>query len=176
MEMIKVQFGCGGNILPGWNNHDAEVDIRHRLPYEDDSVDLIFCEHCIEHITQHEAIRFLEECRRILKPGGHVRIVFPDIARVARYAGDGYHQFIQQTFGGPGGLRGSLLALAFFHGHQALWDVYTMATAFVAAGFAPDNVLLSGKMHPGFKDAAGHWKVVKEEINEVESAAVEGIK
>jgi predicted SAM-dependent methyltransferase len=42
----------------------------------------IYSEHFIEHITQAQAIRLLHECRRILKPGGVVRIATPDLAQI----------------------------------------------------------------------------------------------
>ena len=68
--MKKINFGCGGNFLEGWENYDAEVDITKPLPFEDSSTDFILAEHVYEHIKPREGILFLRECHRILKPTG----------------------------------------------------------------------------------------------------------
>jgi SAM-dependent methyltransferase len=58
------------------------VDIRKRFPLPDGSVKFIYCSHVLEHFERWEAVRILNECRRCLKPGGIMRIVVPDIARM----------------------------------------------------------------------------------------------
>lgn len=55
------------------------MDIRSPLPFEDGSVSHVFSEHVIEHIERDEALRLLIECRRVLRPGGVVRITTPDL-------------------------------------------------------------------------------------------------
>lgn len=84
---MKLHLGCGGNIIPGWLNLDIDpapggikCDLTAPLPYRDSSVDLIFNEHFLEHITRHEAIAFMRECRRVLKNGAIMRISTPDLA------------------------------------------------------------------------------------------------
>jgi predicted SAM-dependent methyltransferase len=77
MSEIKVQFGAGGNILDGWKNHDAETDITKPLPYADNTVDFILAEHLIEHTDGPAALRFMDECHRILKPLGVLRVCVP---------------------------------------------------------------------------------------------------
>src|ERR1700685_369744 len=74
---LRVQFGSGSNILEGWHNHDIETDIRQPLPYADNTVDEIMAEHVIEHVSGPDALRFLDECRRILKSGGKLWISIP---------------------------------------------------------------------------------------------------
>jgi predicted SAM-dependent methyltransferase len=60
------------------------LDLRQPLPYEDDSIDAIFHEHFIEHLTKQEGERFLSETYRVLKPGGAMRIGWPDLQRLLR--------------------------------------------------------------------------------------------
>lgn len=67
-------------------NHDAEVDIRKPLPYADNVADFILAEHVLEHVTGPEALRFLDECQRILKPGGVLRVCCPVLNRLDWYA------------------------------------------------------------------------------------------
>jgi predicted SAM-dependent methyltransferase len=84
--MRKVHLGCGSNYIDGWINIDIDspladiaADLRHPLPFEDASVDLVFNEHFLEHLSREQGLAFLRECRRILKPGGMLRISTPDL-------------------------------------------------------------------------------------------------
>lgn len=55
-------------------------DLRKGLPFEVDTVDYIYLGQVIEHLNPiHEIPPFLAECRRVLKPGGLVRISTPDL-------------------------------------------------------------------------------------------------
>ncbi len=87
-----INLGCGGNIIAGYFNMDVEwmpgVDacwnITQPFPLADATIDGIFTEHCMEHLTRDDAGRLLKECRRILKPGRTMRIVVPDAELYAR--------------------------------------------------------------------------------------------
>ena len=54
-------------------------NVVNGLPFEDSSVQCIFSSHFIEHLTFEEAVNFLKECHRVLRPGGILRIICPDI-------------------------------------------------------------------------------------------------
>ena len=84
--MLKLNLGCGDAYLDGWVNIDLDsekADLRHDLteplPYEDGSVDLIYSEHFIEHLTAEDGLKMLRECHRVLKPGGLVRVATVDL-------------------------------------------------------------------------------------------------
>ena len=86
--MIKLHLGCGRNLLEGWINTDFNtakfqgsdfLDVTEKFPYDDNSVDYIFSEHMIEHLTYQEGKFMLEECFRVLKVGGKIRISTPDL-------------------------------------------------------------------------------------------------
>lgn len=69
---IKIyKHNLGGFVI----NHN----VNNGLPFEDSSVGVIFSSHFIEHLTFSEAISFLKECHRVLRPNGILRIVCPDI-------------------------------------------------------------------------------------------------
>lgn len=52
------------------------------IPYPDDSVSLIYHSDILEHLSYHEAISFLKECRRVLKPGDLMRVCVPDFYEI----------------------------------------------------------------------------------------------
>lgn len=87
-----VNVGCGSKFHPAWDNldfapADASVqqhDIRQGLPYAENSVDVVYHSHVLEHVSQEQAVFLLEECYRVLKPGGILRVVVPDLEQSCR--------------------------------------------------------------------------------------------
>jgi SAM-dependent methyltransferase len=87
-----IDLGCGRNPHREFVNMDFEWhpavdlcwDIRCGLPFEDASLSGIFTEHCLEHFDLPCVRTILRECRRVLAPGGTVRIVVPDIEAYLR--------------------------------------------------------------------------------------------
>lgn len=51
-----------------------------RLPNADGSVDVVYSSHMLEHLDRHEARRFLAEAKRVLRPGGIIRVAVPDLS------------------------------------------------------------------------------------------------
>jgi predicted SAM-dependent methyltransferase len=86
-----LNLGCGPHRFPGWLGADAfkpEADIymnaTSRFPFPDNSFDVIYSEHVIEHIHTDKIPFFLSEARRVLKPGGLFRVTTPDLEIHAR--------------------------------------------------------------------------------------------
>lgn len=87
----KINYGCGGNIKPGWLNVDLypseqpnykQVNLLEKHPFADNSVRLGFSEDVLEHLTQAESIFFLSEIFRTLATGGVFRLSFPGLEGV----------------------------------------------------------------------------------------------
>lgn len=85
MASVYLNIGCGNQKLPGFINLDIEpgadvqADVREGLPFANKSVQGIYSEHFIEHLSPAEGIAFLRECRRILIPNGIIRLATPDL-------------------------------------------------------------------------------------------------
>ncbi len=90
---IKLNLGCGTDYKEGWinvdNNSDNNIekldlnwDLTKPLPFPDNSVDFIFNEHFIEHLSVESARSSLIDFRRVLKKGGVMRIAMPDLEGV----------------------------------------------------------------------------------------------
>ena len=96
-QLLNIGSGDRFNIN-GWTrldyNDDAELvgkRIKRRcdvnfdllsgqpLPFEDATFDGIYTSHTIEHLHNADAERIIEDCFRILKPGGVLRVVCPSI-------------------------------------------------------------------------------------------------
>ena len=83
----RLHLGCGQHMLPGWLNADLypldggvlHVDAARRFPFRPATFDRIYSEHLIEHLTYTQGRMMLEECFRVLKPGGRIRISTPDL-------------------------------------------------------------------------------------------------
>ena len=82
---LKLHIGCGKGLLDGWINIDVDpaplaINVQWGLPFADASARCIYVSHLLEHLYYPKDVEpFLNEIRRVLAPGGIVRIVVPDI-------------------------------------------------------------------------------------------------
>lgn len=91
MQQLKLHLGCGSKYIPGFIHIDVieEDHIHHQgtvceLPYQDNSVDLIYASHVLEHFDRWEFPAVLGEWYRVLKRGGALRLAVPDFEACAR--------------------------------------------------------------------------------------------
>lgn len=54
-------------------------DLRRGIPFADASFDVVYHSHFLEHLPKSRALLFLRECHRVLKSGGLLRVVIPDL-------------------------------------------------------------------------------------------------
>ena len=81
-----LNLGAGNRIMVGATNHDLhahrpEIDVVHDLnvipwPWPDETCDLIVASSVFEHLSI-DLVQALDECWRILRPGGLLRIKGP---------------------------------------------------------------------------------------------------
>jgi predicted SAM-dependent methyltransferase len=82
-----LNVGCGNRYHPHWTNIDhiapkADViahDITSGLPFADNSFDVVYHSHVLEHLKPEQAKSLLRECHRVLKPDGILRVLVPDL-------------------------------------------------------------------------------------------------
>jgi predicted SAM-dependent methyltransferase len=88
---LLVHIGCGEVNSPEFVNVDAlpyphvhfvRDDITELSMFADRSVDLVYVCHVLEHVRRKEILQVLGEFRRVLKPGGVLRISVPDFDRL----------------------------------------------------------------------------------------------
>lgn len=75
------------------------ADATVRIPLPDNSADVLYTSHMVEHLDQAEVRRFLREARRVLMSGGIIRIAVPDLKKqVDEYVETGdANRFIERT-------------------------------------------------------------------------------
>ena len=174
-----VHVGCGPFLLPGWQNTeffhprpffrgltaqeravDFHLDITEPLPYPDASLDAIFAEEVIEHVPVPGAETFLHEARRVLRPGGTLRLTTPDARGIARvFAGaapdvrvEDFEPFwLNPYWSEDHWLNGNFR----YYGHQHLYSFEGLSEALRAAGFADIVRLSVGETASGRAELAG---------------------
>jgi hypothetical protein len=90
--VVRINFGSGPFRLDGWINVDLDpalhpdvvTDLTRGAPFATGAVDFIFTEDLIAYLGLPGLRVFLRECRRMIKPQGAMRVLTPDLARLAR--------------------------------------------------------------------------------------------
>lgn len=87
--MKLLNIGCGNSYHPDWINLDLYkskfvkyYNIKNELPFADNSIDVVYHSHVLEHVDKSLAKKFINDCYRILKPKGIIRIVVPDLEKI----------------------------------------------------------------------------------------------
>jgi predicted SAM-dependent methyltransferase len=86
-----LNVGCGDKFHKAWTNIDMgsnspHVQVHNLLngfPYDGNQFDALYHSQVLEHFPKEKAADFLRECYRVLKPGGIVRVVVPDLENIA---------------------------------------------------------------------------------------------
>lgn len=68
------------------------------LPFENDSFDGLYNLGVLEHFTQEEIIRILIECKRVIKPGGKIIILWPPTFGFTVFILDSAHFILNKIF------------------------------------------------------------------------------
>lgn len=148
----RLHIGCGANPLAGWLNTDylpddpaiLHLDATARFPLPDASVELVFSEHMIEHLALAGGMTMIEQCFRVLRPGGRLRIstpsmealiaIYQDPLKPAHAAYIDYHR--DHWFTGP--LPTPAMIFNDFYrnwGHLTIYDEATLRASLERAGF-----------------------------------------
>ena len=140
---IRLHLGCGGERKAGWINIDLLGDpvdlawnLASPLPFDSGSVAAIFHEHLLEHLPLRASDVFMQECYRVLRPGGILRVGVPVAGSLIRsYAGD--QSYLEELHPGRPTALLAVQELFYWHRHCAMFDVETLDLLFRAGGF-PD--------------------------------------
>lgn len=179
----KVKLNVGSHFVMfhhGWQNFDIldlapfcqnngyqfrRVDVRQGLPYDTGSVHALYSSHMLEHLSYDEGLRFLRECRRVIRPDGVMRLLVPDAQLLLNRFADprGFDEFdeindeCERAATPLGKLHALLLA-----NHLAVYDEETLRDLLDRAGFACQRSSLHS-MEGSFDDRVDlHQQVLRE--------------
>ena len=159
--MVKINLGSGHWKLPGWINVDLDFasrpdvccDLKAGLPFRDACADFLHTEDFIDQLELPHAQRFLRDCHRVLKPGGVLRVLTPDVELLARmYLEEPAalkklwreHVGIPLTYGTAAEILNNAMRFA---GHTFLYDAETFARLAADCGFEAERVYYQQSLH-----------------------------
>lgn len=181
--MLKLNLGAGGDIKEGWRNLDITfappnyINIAEPLPFADTTVDVIYSSHTVEHVDSPTALRFFDECFRVLKPGGVVRIAVPSVSRIAAQADQQYLSWLGTSGFGEATLQSALRNIVLNHGHKSCWSFDILESVLQAAGFMRlTRCEIGQSTHESLRNVECHGKVIGEHNNAVETIVVEAVR
>ena len=90
-NLVGLNLGCGPFRVEGWLNVDVIEDENIRpdqvieagksLPYPNGTFDKVFMGHVLEHVPWSQVAWLLTEVRRVIRPGGSICVVGPDVMK-----------------------------------------------------------------------------------------------
>ena len=136
---MKLHLGCGNRYIPGFFHIDGfdapHIDhvcsIENLSFIEDNSIELIYSSHVLEHFKRARLPEVLKEWNRVLKPGGILRVAVPDFEGIVKV----YNKYkdldlvIGPIFGGQNYL---------YNIHYNTFDFNSLSNYLSEAGF--DNI------------------------------------
>jgi ubiquinone/menaquinone biosynthesis C-methylase UbiE len=179
---VLLNLGCGQNRPSGWVNTDSSLnsllqklplfhniaiqllksveyssnaeymDLRKPWRFSDNSVDVVYASHLFEHLSLSYAQQFLTKSYRVLKSGGVIRLVVPDLYQLAQIYIDSYKSkdtraasnflywtnlFQENTY--PDHLSPIVKAINLWqdypHQHKYMYDFLSLEKTLLQAGF-----------------------------------------
>jgi SAM-dependent methyltransferase len=175
----RLNWGCGSTREPGWINSDQKAgpgidiscDIRKGLPLEAHSIDYAVAIHALPEVPYSEIVPVLQELRRVLKPGGVLRLSLPDLEKgIAAYQrGDRDYFLIPDDE--VQSLSGKLIVQLIWYGYsRTLFTSDFIEELLLKAGFRTVN-------RCRFQETKSpHAGIVELDNREAESLFVEAVK
>ncbi len=88
--MKYLNLGCGDCYHQDWTNIDLNSnnsqvlshDLRRGIPFPEASFDVVYHSNIIEHFQRDDALLFMKECFRVLKPGGILLVATPNLEQI----------------------------------------------------------------------------------------------
>jgi SAM-dependent methyltransferase len=175
----RLNWGCGFHTMPGWINSDQKqgpgidltCDIAQGLPLETDSIDCVVSVHALPEVPYDRIVPVLRELRRVLKPGGILRLCLPDLLKGVRAFERGDRDYFLVPDQDARSLGAKLVT-------QLIW--YGFSRSIFTADFIEEMLLKAGfsrVVHCAYRRTSGpDPRIVDLDNREPESLYVEAYK
>jgi predicted SAM-dependent methyltransferase len=178
-KVQRLNWGCGTWPQPGWINSDIRehpevdivCDIRDGLPIDSDSLDYIVSIHALPEIPFRDLVPTLHELKRVLKPGGTLRLALPDLDRGIKAYLSGDDEYFHIPDQDARTLGGKLAVQMSWYGYsRSLFTADFIEELLVKAGFSTIT-------RCSYQQTASPFpEIVELDNRELESLFVEAIK
>lgn len=200
-QVPKLHLGCGPYVVKEWLNTDIQckspgvcyLDAGENYPYPNESFEYIYSEHLFEHLSIKEQIVMLQECFRILKKNGYMRIAMPNFHFLMdlymhpekninrKYLEWSYNLFCTESQNIEAKEHDYSIYVInnFFHlwGHQFIYTPDSFIQMAKNTGFIKIHICPIGKSSiPYFVDIEKHHQSIPKWANELETFVIEMTK
>jgi len=160
-DFRKINVGCGNILYPDYLNigyweqmtkgaygdyysdgrYLLNWDLTEGIPLPNDSIDIIYGCHFLEHLSFEQSYVFLQECFRCMSENGLIRIVVPDLNKwvkayidnnilIQRYKDECMRD--DDRYDTPGMV---FMGMLHGHGHRFGWDFSSLSLILSKIGF-----------------------------------------
>lgn len=193
----KLHVGCGPMLLKGWINSDMEpdiangviyLDVTEPLPFPDGSLQYVYSEHVLEHVSLETTFAHFTECYRALRPGGVIRVAMPDLQFLLDYFKGKELTTVQQsllertvekfhpvvTVNSPALLLNDFLRR---WGHQVIYDRQLLTDLLKRVGFDPVvSCELQESTHADLTNMEHHGTAIGDAYNRLQTMVLEATR
>jgi SAM-dependent methyltransferase len=175
----RLNWGCGPAPAPGWINADrlrvpgVELcgDIRAGLPLAEDALDYAVAMHALQDVPYLDVVPVLQELRRVLRPGGVLRLGLPDLDRALRALAGGDRDYFYIPDSEVATLSGKLIVQIVWYGSVRTPFTWEFARELLEKAGFRRVVRCAFRL-----TASAHAAIVELDNRERESLFVEAVK
>jgi predicted SAM-dependent methyltransferase len=194
-EILKLQLGCGPSPLPHWLNTDIDIALSKealflnaakKFPFDDCKFSYVYSEHLIEHLEYDKGLHLVQECYRVIKPGGKLRVATPDLNfLIELYQEDKtelqkrYIVWAVKRFSDFGVYSDTFVVNNFFRlwDHKFIYDFKTLKQVLEKSGFTNITECRVGESDDeNLQNLESHAREIGDEFNRLESLVIEATK
>jgi len=149
--LSRIPFGRRLFRTPAWPRDVRRIDAIRGLPFADGNVSYIYCSHLLQGLNYDDSLILLRESFRVLRTGGVLRIIVPDLERVINdYLADrdplASHKLMRHLTRRGSAIRDLLRNGSYQQSYRQMFDRHSLTHLFTDAGFKDPKVC-------GFKES-----------------------
>ena len=157
-----------------WDKRIYLHDLTLPFPWNNSSIDEIYSSHTLEHLSRENGQKFLQECHRVLKKDGVIRIVVPDLQLIVdRYnngdiLAENLLEALDVKISSPHGLKGYIKKINEYP-HLCMYTSDRLQSILQKIGFQAEK-------KSGFDSLIKDIRMIEAKERTIDAVIIEGIK